>query len=369
MLTRISRRCRFGLLQLIAPLWISLPCLAIAGEIPGQSDCVPKPIPVCTQDAPACEELCGWVEMGTHDTPTDGAADGEASDDAAMQGVAVEQVVEPFAFVSSYLKQSRSSVERFQQWWEQALAQSRAIRDAEIEFAEQRELQTELNTLAAQEPIDVNGLGESVLVEAFPRSVAEVESIVVTEIDPLVGSSPMIATIEDAYLPYDLSTRDMKVWSVFPLATRPLCVRSHTYAAPLWDDFDQLVEQRVDARPATMPQAVWGSADCYLDECLWRIESMITASAPLRMELDAVSLGGRAAKLVLRGHRLAQSAAQVLASVWPAASDEAQDVSNPDGEALLARAGAIVASEPVRIAATAQPESPEGQADAVSSLR
>ena len=97
----------------------------------------------------------------------------------------------------------------------------------------------QLQELATQEPVDVDSLGPSVLIPARPKR--KLPTIEVARIDPLIGSSPVIATIEEDYMPYDLSARDLRLWSVFPIASHPFCVRGqveHNRSARLWDDFD-----------------------------------------------------------------------------------------------------------------------------------
>ena len=67
--------------------------------------------------------------------------------------------------------------------------------------------QSNVETSAAQETEDV--------AKAYSRADAS----------SLVGTAPMIVTIEEVSMPYDLEARDLKVSSLFPLSKRAFCVR------------------------------------------------------------------------------------------------------------------------------------------------
>ena len=153
----------------------------------------------------------------------------------ASAGVSVEQIVEPFAMVGPYLDNSLEMVRKFQSWWDAVRSQAAASAEATGGRVDEagREGGTDdsrpaRRQLAAEEPIDVESLGKSVLVDAFGHAETDAvePGVYVTAIDMLVGGSPIIATIEEDYLPYDLSARDIKLWSVFPISTHPFCIRS-----------------------------------------------------------------------------------------------------------------------------------------------
>jgi hypothetical protein len=353
MTVRFSQQLYQTFRLLFAAFTVSLPSLATAGDDHHTSGAAS--LTSCHFELAGTEELCGWVDVGTHDSetvPTPAAQPSQPESDTtvaaiasaacASAGVSVQQIVEPFAMVGPYLDQSLQSVERFGRWWKDAVTRTRDELEAKAE------LQDKIDALAALEPIDIERLGPSVLVDDLAPVVDGGElTIEVIATDPLVGSSPMIFTIEDTYLSYDMSQRDMKLWSVLPTPSRPFCVRSHADASPLWRDFDELVLHSERNRLASSPEpvAVCGSADCHLHELLWRMETWVAADSALWTVIEPRNVGRGVAGLLASSHRLAAGAAQLLASYWPEAEETYQQLS-PAGEALLARAGAIESSQP-----------------------
>jgi hypothetical protein len=65
--------------------------------------------------------------------------------------------------------------------------------------------------------------------------------------------------------------------------------------------------------------------------------------SPLWVALEPKAIGRQFAGLVARGGRIAAEAAHLLASTWPELESDGEEKSA--GEALLARAGAVEASE------------------------
>ncbi|MEM6366268.1 MAG: hypothetical protein AAF745_17705, partial [Planctomycetota bacterium] len=66
--------------------------------------------------------------------------------------------------------------------------------------------------LASEEPVDIHPSSDQIDTTPPQSVVAEVKH------DPLMGSSPMIVTIEEEYRPYDFAARDLK-WLSNPLST------------------------------------------------------------------------------------------------------------------------------------------------------
>ncbi len=365
------RRHRFALPILLAIAVAAFPRVAPAGDFDCGSDIVPitEEATACEFESTATEELCGWVDLEPYDSaelprPVENANDAELSGTVAAiataacasAGVSVEQIVEPFAMVGPCLDNSLEMVQRFQGWWNAAAAEAEALRlaEAEAEFGDTIDVQEQLDLIATEEPVDVENHGGSVLVDKFTKTETKADQpgVYVTAIDMLVGGSPIIATIEEEdYLPYDLSARDIKLWSVFPISTRPFCVRSHgddIETEPMWQDFDQLVANAVEVQTPPSSYASCGSADCLLDELIWRVEMFVAEDSPLWDVLAPQNLGRQVATIASGSGRLVKSAAQLLASQWPEVEEDVE--TSEIGQALLARAGAINASEPIAAA-------------------
>lgn len=367
------------------------------------------------------DELCGWV---THDscpyprttTRTSSAFEQTiataAATACASAGISVEQIVEPFAMVGPQVVDSMNRVKEFQVWWREAVSETRAEDYAEFasdeptatdeaydpfyeydnDIAEGQQLvrlddierettcnfDQRLRRLASEEPIDVNvveadeidvnDLGESVLIQGDTFGVCLPDPVSITGAAAAqVGASAIVVSIEDSYLPYDLSARDLRVWSVFPLVTEPFCVRSRGGSEgkmSLWDEFDEAIQvqeaatssdQDVEvAESAPQPTlAVHGSADCLLDEMVWSATLAIEDESTQKWLRPSI-YGERLAALALSTTRVAESAAERLAANWPAAEPlplaplpvaplPANQVPTA-GDRLLARAGAVESS-------------------------
>jgi hypothetical protein len=166
-------------------------------------------------------------------------------------------------------------------------------------------------------------------------------------LDRTVGSSAIIVTIEESYMPYDVAVKDMRLWSLLPTSTHPFCIRSHGDAVnslSLWEEFDQglAVHQQEEAQvEAEVAIAYCGSADCLLDEWVWKVETWVSEHSTFWTEMEPRCIGRRLAWLTSGRKHLVSSAAEALATRWPEV--EAPKPVSPAGEALLARAGAIAA--------------------------
>ncbi len=372
---------RFGFRCLLTFAAAVSPIVARAGDFDCGSDFTYSATSAtpCDFELDGTEELCGWGDdcpLGTHDSsvlptpaglaiipPAPVASPAAASTSLlnksvsaiataafASAGVSVEQIVEPFAMVGPYLDDSLQMVQDFQAWWETAQAEAVSMKTAADA------IQDELDRIAAQEPVDVESFGPSVIVNQLPTKQTAIgpSRIQVTAIDALIGSSPIIATIKDDYRPYDLSARDLKLWSVFPTSTHPFCVRSHMDAlddSPMWEDFDRAVQADTDVAPSVESFAFAGSADCLLYELIWQFDTWTADDSPVWTAVEPRNIGRRFAAIATDGNRIVQGAAQLLASNWP--EPEVENEPSSTGEALLARAGAVNASEPVAANTTA----------------
>lgn len=163
---------------------------------------------------------------------------------------------------------------------------------------------------------------------------------------PLVGGSAIVAKLDDAYMPYDLSAKDLRLWSVFPTSTDPLCLRNDVIAfdeTHLLQSDDVAVQAQGDLVSTEKAGVLQGSPDCLMGELVWNLEQWTGQESPLWPELAPREVGQQMTALLIPRNRLVAGAAELLASSWnkPAAHEGVSSV----GQELLARAGAIDASE------------------------
>ena len=162
------------------------------------------------------------------------------------------------------------------------------------------DIQDELMELAAEEPLDVldnyvGVFGPSVLVD----SVAEIATTIEAD-SSIVGSTAMIFSIEEAYLPYDLAVRDYQADSLFSLAKRPFCIRARIELPEFdlaIDDVQPTEPSEVDppAEPndavADSDFVISGSADCLLDDWMWRTTLALEPEGSIRKWLQPELVG------------------------------------------------------------------------------
>lgn len=207
------------------------------------------------------QQLCGWASLGTHDSsplptlappPLISKANSQRACKVSQSSqVSINIFFEPYAVVGPSLNDSLKAVQILQDWGQPA-----AHHHADPNEVLRDPLEIQLQELATQEPVDVESLGPSVLLPTNRKR----PGIEIARIDPLIGSSPVIATIEEDYMPYDLSARDLRLWSAFPIASHPFCVRGQTedhLASQLWDDFDTAMARA----KATNPDVLGSLAD------------------------------------------------------------------------------------------------------------
>ena len=137
----------------------------------------------------------------------------------SVAGVRVQQFAEPFALVATKhgeqaIRNQLASVDRFIAWWS-TLADSAPPSDTESPAEVPSGIEAKISELALSEPLDT--------IEA-PREVP-VDAIEISKLDLLVGSGPMIVTIQETYLPYDVTRSDLDLWDSYATASEPFCVR------------------------------------------------------------------------------------------------------------------------------------------------
>lgn len=204
------------------------------------------------------------------------------------------------------------------------------------------DVQQQLETLAAEEPVDASGFdtaayGPSILLSDVPAGAAT------------VGSSAMVFSMSEAYQPYDLAIRDLHAGGVLSMSKRPFCIRARVELPEFDLAFDRPdvpvapaaaagVERDADADSDFV---VSGSADCVLDDWLWRASLALEEGGPVRKRLRPELAGQQIAALVVKHDQVARGIVDRLAALWPKA-DPPQPTA---GALLLARAEALELSE------------------------
>ncbi len=353
------------------------------------------------------------------------AADEEEADEAsepAVEATAVEEVIDEAGVIAAVEAFPAPTVDEVLDSIAEAVglsADKNAAEDAEAvdvvagpidadaeasEFAEPS-VDPAWELLASEDatetsPSDLEQWGPSVVifvetevVEETEKADAEPSSEVPSPAVSQVGSSPIIVTLEEAYMPYDLAARDLRVWSVFPMVTDPYCSRGRSECDPIWtateaapaavaneseenqpeekvaeapvDEADLAVVEEVDANEASVEVVAEEAAaaevaftlntspDCLLDDLIWRVDSVAIDYADWA---QLTTYGDTLVRVSVRSSRVRESAVSQLASVWPLPSKIVPPVKETAGAALLARAGAVVESD-VCLEPFEQPES------------
>lgn len=199
-------------------------------------------------------------------------------------------------------------------------ANARQRNAAEQKLAIQKLAKDLLVKIAADEPIDVNYL-----------AVAKADVATIVSGGSSAGSSPMVVTLDEEYLAYDLTTSDLA--SKHPVTIRILNLPAPNYCmlpphavlpfdpmngniAENADDdgvFDLAVsslhnqmdlceylpsdEYRTFLQDMAQPESARLPLDCWMDELVWRTSDMLRQDGPIASQLDANLLGQQLAKL------------------------------------------------------------------------
>ncbi len=385
MIPRIYRRLRrialASLLAVTASATADSFCVAgglpiyLDTEISGETTCNYGQRQVA--DRPPSDELCGWVDaadddakrvdpcddfqsfgFATHDScpvlgrdnsfpkkPTSKSvpleispavtASGLAAAAVAMTGVKVQQFVEPFAMIEPYLQDSLTNVNRFQDWCQSLVAKA----DIAKRTREERSIREAIDLIAREEPIDV----------VTKVDVIRVPLIEVTPLDPLVGGSAFVATIDEEYMAYDWTKRDIKMATtfsvkMFPVATPRFCMRlpsDFTVNAMMEEAFRDEAARSSRTSVASVASTIKSSPDCLLGQVAdqWDV---VAASLPSSQTARLPQLGEALASAFVSTGRVAKMTIEAIAMRMP---KSAQGPS-PIGRKLLARAGVTAETEP-----------------------
>ncbi|WP_146528480.1 hypothetical protein [Novipirellula artificiosorum] len=257
-------------------------------------------------------------------------------------GVSVQQMTEPFAMVTPYAQSSLEEIARLQQVAdvsvaeeveaEEFVAAEKAEADLEA-LAVAEEICNDLASLAAEERIDVRVLGQSVLI-IQDVTVQDVSSVVQERSGQKmsVGCSPMIATIEDAYLPYDLAAADIQVWNFLPLVSKPYCIvdrNNHVDRLDLWEsETPESVSDGDTARQA--------SPEELLDRWVCELRDAAAEHGPSLKRWSARHAGRKIASIVGPSSDAANLAVELVAQSWPSKPLPVLEVTVPSDEPAAA---------------------------------
>ncbi|MGB7346406.1 MAG: hypothetical protein WBD20_19460 [Pirellulaceae bacterium] len=180
-----------------------------------------------------------------------------------------------------------------------------------------------LSQLAQEEPIDtdVDSLrmhGGSILVTQSSQPTSAADDFQPTT--SLVGSSAMIVTIEEVYMPYDLAARDVQVSSLFPMVKRPFCIRSRMELPGLPPADSQDAEPSIAPDDLNETQVADASApeiNASLEQIRWHVEKVAGHFGIVHESLRPTSLGQQLAVLMVGQNKLARQVALQLAQTLP----------------------------------------------------
>jgi hypothetical protein len=291
------------------------------------------------------DELCGWVDIETEskqEAPTtilEGSIVTIATAVGASTGVPFNAIVEPFAMAGPTIEKSLKMVRILDQWWESAVAYAEQMQSCGTDEA--------IDAIAALEPIDVEAYGPSILsFSDTPIEEADLltTGIEVTPINNLIGSAPMIVTLDEPYMPYDLSADDLRLRSVFPLTTQPFCVRSRAARwnpVPMWTEFDVVTVATREKEPIPDPVDRW-MVDSSIEQLIAVVDAWTDPQSTIRQRTSPAYVGQQWANIVARGNKVVTETTELIATYWP------EPVAKPSasGKALLTRAGIEIGITP-----------------------
>lgn len=194
------------------------------------------------------------------------------SDSAAKIGIPVEQFLEPFVMVGHPGSPSRDSSP-----YPSRLIESAPLATTSPEKSPAADMETELAAVAPpqQQVDDVAALncwwlGEDALEwtaevididDIFAMGAADANELAVNDVVSGVGSAPLIATIPDAYFPYDIAPRDIELDYLSLTTVQPIRPKNYV-SLPEQCDRDEANEV------ALTEPVIEISPDCLLDELI-----------------------------------------------------------------------------------------------------
>ncbi|EMI20725.1 hypothetical protein RMSM_02338 [Rhodopirellula maiorica SM1] len=157
----------------------------------------------------------------------------------------------------------------------------------EVEPADEESAEVEVAAVAETDKFETGAAGD---VIAEDRSAAAA----------IVGSSAIIATIEEAYQPYDLAAADIQVWNFYPLVYKPYCIldrNNHVEKPEMWSTEDVVaeadvaadVEANAERDAATELDAVAEVSEEAEVEAVVEAEVEVVAEADIDTEVEVVA--------------------------------------------------------------------------------
>lgn len=213
---------------------------------------------------------------------------------ATRIGIPVEQFLEPYAIVG----QSPSSTYSAKSTVSEPIATTTLDATPAIEQQPQAVVafpsqQQQLDDVAALEcwwfdENVVDWLAEIAEMERVTANLAAAQNLelvtevptamttdIVTEAESLIGSAPVIATIPDAYFPYDFAKRDLELDYLSLTTVQPIRPKNYVSMPP------QAVAEEVSSEAielAVSEPAIEASPDCVLDELLHKASNLASQS-------------------------------------------------------------------------------------------
>jgi hypothetical protein len=276
------------------------------------------------------------------------------------KSVGFDYWTEPFSTIGPDGRQTPGQTKTFHAWFsDSGRFMARWAADHAGGYVPVVDFDGRIDSVAGQSPASEDSCPEIPTGEPS-RSLTEASSPTASAplIKRFVGCSPIIATIEEAYLPYDLADRDLGdgepmrdpgradgtaettmaslVWAdplLSPWQT-PFCIRS--LAMTRESDWSPLAK---NATANTSDQLPAGSADALLQNVIWQVGVALRDAGVTDPVLRPDRIGQQVALLVVSGDRLASWVARELALVWPVEAKPANPIPGI-GARLLARAEA-----------------------------
>lgn len=244
----------------------------------GTHDCVPEPL-IESKDIRSIPTPVAEVKVDRFDKVI--AAAVAAS--AAKIGISIEQILEPFAMVGPIAEDTDEISESIEQVLAQVAPSEQQIADAIALNRWWLDTDTvDAQTTVSDQVVDSESTGEvegllAGSLDLEPGVVSEfvVSDLIIDDIqvasdeDALVGSSPMIVTIQDAYLPYDLAQRDLEL-NLLPLTTVLPITPKNYVEVPASSDNSVVTDGLQTQVPPTQ-----GAPECLLDEWLYDASELV----------------------------------------------------------------------------------------------
>ena len=192
---------------------------------------------------------------------------------------------------------------------------------------------------------NVGSFGQSILMDSDFNEGEKPAAVDNDDVEPsqdfvatsrtFVGSSAVVFSIDEAYMPYDIAVRDLESdwWS--PLKRRPFCIRARNELP----EFEFPLEQEVISlvgEPVVQSEIEEIKANRLLDKWVQTANDTLAKRRTIRKWLQPENVGRQVSSLVVTRKQMVTRLADRLVSAWPI-----EPSASVTGAKLLARAHAI----------------------------